>query len=99
MTIANEDLLAIYRDMVEGRMFEASIAKVKGNYHPAEGEEAVIVGTFYGLRDSDVVAPHFRGSIIISYMRGAPLRRLFAGIIGKIAQLPGWKDIYFDIAT
>lgn len=83
MAITNEDLLAFYRYMLEGRMFEAAIAKIKGNYHPAEGEEAVIVGTFYGLRDGDVVVPHFRGSIIVSYMRGAPLRRLFAGIVGK----------------
>lgn len=83
MALTNEDLLAIYRYMLEGRMFEAAIAKVKGNYHPAEGEEAVIVGTFYNLRDNDVVVPHFRGSIIVSYMRGASLRRLHAGIIAK----------------
>ncbi len=83
MALINEDLLAIYRYMLEGRMFEAAIAKFKGNYHPAEGEEAVIVGTFYNLRNEDVVVPHFRGSIIVSYMRGAPLRKLFAGIMGK----------------
>ena len=83
MALTNENLLAIYRYMLEGRMFEAAIAKFKGNYHPAEGEEAVIVGTFYNLRNEDVVVPHFRGSNIVSYMRGAPLRKLFAGIMGK----------------
>jgi TPP-dependent pyruvate/acetoin dehydrogenase alpha subunit len=83
MAYSDEDLLRIYRYMVEGRMFEAAIAKIKGNYHPAEGEEGVIVGAFYNLRDEDVAVPHFRGSIIISYMRGASLRKLFAGIPGK----------------
>ena len=83
MEITKEQLLELHRWMLEGRMFELSICKVKGNYHPAVGEEAVIIGTFYNLRDEDVAVPHFRGSIIIPYMRGAPLRRLYAGIMGK----------------
>lgn len=83
MELTNEQLLGLHRWMLEGRMFELSICKIKGNYHPAVGEEAVIVGTFYNLRNEDVAAPHFRGSIIVPYMRGAPLRRLYAGIIGK----------------
>ena len=83
MEITKEQLLELHRWMVEGRMFELSICKIKGNYHPAVGEEAVIIGTFYNLRDEDVAVPHFRGSIIIPYMRGAPLRRLYAGIMGK----------------
>ena len=83
MEVTDEQLLELHRWMLEGRMFELSICKIKGNYHPAVGEEAVIIGTFYNLRDEDVAVPHFRGSIIIPYMRGAPIRRLYAGIMGK----------------
>jgi TPP-dependent pyruvate/acetoin dehydrogenase alpha subunit len=83
MEVTDEQLLELHRWMLEGRMFELSICKIKGNYHPAVGEEAVIIGTFYNLRDEDIAVPHFRGSIIIPYMRGAPIRRLYAGIMGK----------------
>lgn len=83
MALINEDLLNIYRFMLVGRMIEQAICKILYNYHPSEGEEAVIVGTFYNLREEDVIAPHYRGSIIASYMRGASLRRLLAGVMEK----------------
>jgi len=83
VTLTNEELLSAYRYMVMGRMVEEAITKIKGNYHPAEGEEAVIVGTFYNLRKDDVIVPHYRGATIACIMRGVSLRRLFAGILGK----------------
>ena len=83
VALTNEELLSAYRYMVMGRMVEEAITKIKGNYHPAIGEEAVIVGTFYNLRQDDVVVPHYRGALIAYIMRGASLRRLFAGILGK----------------
>jgi len=83
VALTNEELLSAYRYMVMGRMVEEAITKIKGNYHPAIGEEAVIVGTFYNLRQDDVVVPHYRGALIAYMMRGASLRRLFAGILGK----------------
>jgi TPP-dependent pyruvate/acetoin dehydrogenase alpha subunit len=51
-------------------MVEQAITKMKGNYHPAEGEEAVIVGTFHNLRQDDVIVPHYRGALIAYIMRG-----------------------------
>jgi TPP-dependent pyruvate/acetoin dehydrogenase alpha subunit len=83
VALTNEELLSAYRYMVMGRMVEEAVTKIKGNYHPAEGEEAVIVGTFYNLRKDDVIVPHYRGALIAYIMRGASLRRLFAGILGK----------------
>ena len=83
VALTNEELLSAYRYMVMGRMVEEAITKIKGNYHPAIGEEAVIVGTFYNLRKDDVIVPHYRGALIAYMMRGASLRRLFAGILGK----------------
>src|SRR5205823_4638560 len=49
----------------------------------AEGEEATIVGTFVGLRPTDVVAPHYRGPFVVYLMRGAELARLAAQALGK----------------
>ena len=83
MSLTNDELLSTYQYMVKGRMVEQAITKMKGNYHPAEGEEAVIVGSFYNLRQDDVIVPHYRGALIAYIMRGASLRRLFAGILGK----------------
>ena len=90
MDLKVDDLLSLHRWMVEGRMFEAAIAKIKGNYHPAEGEEGVIVGSFYGLKDEDVVAPHFRGSIIVSYMRGGRPGKALRRNSGESHQLQPW---------
>jgi len=71
VALTNEELLSAYRYMVMGRMVEEAITKIKGNYHPAIGEEAVIVGTFYNLRKDDVIVPHYRGALIAYIMRGA----------------------------
>jgi TPP-dependent pyruvate/acetoin dehydrogenase alpha subunit len=85
MTLKNEDLLSIYRYMVLCRALEQAISKTAGNWHPAEGEEGVVIGTFYHLRPDDVVAPHYRGIPVIQYMRGAPLRRIWGGLMGKVS--------------
>ena len=83
MTWKNEDLLSMYRYMVLCRALEQGIAKTAGNWHPAEGEEGVVVGTFYNLRQEDVTSPHFRGIPIVQHMRGASLRRIWGGLMGK----------------
>ncbi len=83
MAISHKDLLNLFRYMLEGRMIEEAIVRVKGGYHSCKGEEAVIIGTFYDLREEDVIVPHYRGSILASYVRGASLRKLLAGFFGK----------------
>jgi TPP-dependent pyruvate/acetoin dehydrogenase alpha subunit len=83
MASKSEDWLAMYRLMVFTRILEREIAQKFGRWHPCEGEEAAVVGTFYNLQKDDVVAPHFRGLPTVQYMRGASLRRIWAGIMGK----------------
>lgn len=83
MELTNEDLLNIFCYMLEGRMIEQAIVKARGGFHTCLGEEAVIVGAFYKLRKDDVIAPHYRGSVIASYVRGVSLRSLLAEIMGK----------------
>ncbi|MBI2941150.1 MAG: thiamine pyrophosphate-dependent dehydrogenase E1 component subunit alpha [Chloroflexi bacterium] len=77
------DLLELYRLMALCRTLESACAELNPRWFPAEGEEATIVGSCYGLRPDDVVAPHYRGPFIIYLMRGADLARLFGQALGK----------------
>ncbi len=83
MNLSKEDLLAIYRYMVVAREMDRAICKATGKWHPTSGEEGAIVGMYYKLREGDVIAPHYRGSIIGYYMRGASMHKILAGILGK----------------
>jgi TPP-dependent pyruvate/acetoin dehydrogenase alpha subunit len=71
--------------MLRGRSMEDAIGRVSGHYHPARGEEGVIVGSFSALKDRDFGVPHYRGAIIASLTHGADMRRLLAGVLGKEA--------------
>jgi len=83
MTRGNEVLLDLYRMMSLTRTLDAVIGEYDGHWHGLEGEEAVVAGVYHGLRLADVVAPHYRGSVMAAYAKGADLRRLLAGILGK----------------
>lgn len=84
MSTSNEDRLALHRLMLATREIDRVIGSIDGHWHPALGEEAVIAGCYHGLRAGDVVAPHYRGMLAASYARGADLRRLFAGLDGRV---------------
>lgn len=76
--------LDLLRWMVAGRETERVICKADGHWHAAYGEEAVVVGSFLALRPDDVGLSHYRGALIASLVRGADLRRLLAGVLGKV---------------
>jgi TPP-dependent pyruvate/acetoin dehydrogenase alpha subunit len=80
--VSQSDLLTLYRFMLTARCVEEMLGKLPG-FHPAVGEEAVPIGSFFGLKEGDYIAPHYRGAITAAYMRGADLRTLFAGVLGK----------------
>lgn len=77
-------LRGLYELMVLSRETDKVIGKADGHWHAAEGEEAVIAACYWGLRKDDVVAPHYRGMVAASVARGADLRRLMAGLTGKV---------------
>ncbi|HLH74610.1 MAG TPA: thiamine pyrophosphate-dependent dehydrogenase E1 component subunit alpha [Chloroflexota bacterium] len=77
-------LLDMYRWMVLCRALERTCAASNPRWFPAEGEEGAIVGTFYGLRPDDVIAPHYRGPFVTYLMRGAELDRLVGQVLGKV---------------
>lgn len=81
--ISPDDLRALHRLMVVSRLVERVCGEHNPRWFPAEGEEATIVGSFYGLRPDDAVAPHYRGPFVVYYMRGARLARLIAQALGR----------------
>ncbi len=73
----------MYRWMVLCRVLERACARGNPRWFPADGEEAAIVGTFYGLRPDDIIAPHYRGPFVTYLMRGAKIDRLVGQALGK----------------
>jgi pyruvate dehydrogenase E1 component alpha subunit len=86
--LRDTDLVSMYRLMVLTREFEMKVAKIysqKGlpeNPHLCVGEEAIGVGSCYGLRKDDYVLPSLRGRSIF-LTKGISPSVLMAGIYGK----------------
>lgn len=86
--LGSSDLIGMYRLMTLTREFELRVAKIysqKGlpeNPHSCVGEEAIGVGSCYGLRRNDFVLPSLRGRSIF-LAKGVPPSILMAGVYGK----------------
>jgi TPP-dependent pyruvate/acetoin dehydrogenase alpha subunit len=78
-----ERSIELFRLMAFSRAFDEVIGSHDGHWHGLEGEEAAAVGVYASLEEGDVLAPHYRGSPLASYIRGADLTRLMAGMFGK----------------
>lgn len=81
--IGAPDRVRLFRMMALCRVLERTCCELNPRWFPAEGEEAALAGTFYGLRDGDLIAAHYRGPFIAYYMRGAELARLIGQVLGK----------------
>ena len=75
--------LAMYRWMVLGRVLDEACCQESAHWFPSQGEEAVPVGAFFGLRPDDVCAPAYRGAPIVYLMRGATVEQVWAAALGK----------------
>lgn len=84
VSATHDERLLLLRWMVAGRETDRVISQADGHWHAAYGEEGVIVGSFLALRASDVAIPHYRGAVMASMVRGSDLRRLLAGVLGKV---------------
>lgn len=73
----------LLRRMLLGRETERAIIEIESHLHPSIGEEAVIVGAFSALERDDVAVPHYRGAIVASLTRGADIRTIIAGVLGR----------------
>lgn len=88
MELSKKDLLAMYRWMVLDRVFEErtvdllKLGKLVGFHHPNIGQEAVDVGTCYGLRKDDTIMPTHRGKGKY-LMKGVDIKIMMAGMFGR----------------
>lgn len=91
-----EELLDLYRRMVEIRAFEERIQRlfaqglVRGTTHLCQGQEAVATGACSALVEGDTMTCTYRGHGAVLAM-GAPLDRAFAEILGRAGGLCGGK--------
>ncbi|WP_235734382.1 thiamine pyrophosphate-dependent dehydrogenase E1 component subunit alpha [Nocardioides alcanivorans] len=72
-----EDGIEAYRAMAVSRAIEQECVKLSGLWYPSIGEEAAIIGTFSSAAPGDVLYPHYRGSLVVQWMRGRPLEDIF----------------------
>jgi TPP-dependent pyruvate/acetoin dehydrogenase alpha subunit len=86
---------ALLRQMYELMLLSREIDRVAGaadaHWHACTGEEAVLAACYCGWRETDWVAPHYRGMVPAAVARGADLRRLFAGFTGKATSHSGGR--------
>jgi acetoin:2,6-dichlorophenolindophenol oxidoreductase subunit alpha len=88
MELSRKDLLEMYRWMVLDRVFEErtvallKLGKLVGFHHPNIGQEAVDVGTCYGLRKDDTIMPTHRGKGKY-LLKGVDMKLMMAGMFGK----------------
>ncbi len=86
--LEDSDLISIYRLMVLTREFETRVMQIYSRQgipelpHLCTGEEAVGVGSCYGLRKNDYVLPSLRGRSIF-LAKGIPPSTLMAAVYGK----------------
>jgi acetoin:2,6-dichlorophenolindophenol oxidoreductase subunit alpha len=88
--------LALYRRMVEIRLFEDEVQRlflqgvVRGTTHLCQGQEAVAVGGCSLLRHGDTVTCTYRGHGVVLAM-GVPMDRTLAEIMGRSGGLCAGK--------
>jgi len=90
MEIRVEDLVRMYRIMRLSRAFDEKVMQLfaQGETrtmtpHLGPGEEAVSVGAFYGLKEHDIISPHYRGGTAAWFVRGMPVVELMAIYLGR----------------
>jgi pyruvate dehydrogenase E1 component alpha subunit len=90
------DARELFRWMVVARMLGTTLCTLNVRWFPAEGEEAVHVGSFVDLRPDDAAAPHYRDPFVVYLMRGAELWRLVAQVLGKSAGYNKGRSVAFN---
>jgi len=82
-------LMELYRMLVRCRMCDEKArilfrqGKYKGNFYSSVGQEATEVGTAFGLRENDWIAPSHR-DWTANVIKGVPLKYCFAQLFAKV---------------
>jgi acetoin:2,6-dichlorophenolindophenol oxidoreductase subunit alpha len=98
MTVLTADEgLDLYYIMAVSRSLEEECVRLSGLWYPSIGEEASIIGTFWGADPDDVLYPHYRGSLVVQWMRGRPLDDIFRVMLHRAgAATKGRHAVPFD---
>jgi pyruvate/2-oxoglutarate/acetoin dehydrogenase E1 component/TPP-dependent pyruvate/acetoin dehydrogenase alpha subunit len=87
--LSEKDMIALYRYLLLSRRFDerinelyATTQKINELPHSHIGQEAIGVGSCYGLRRDDYILPSLRTRPAV-LTRGVPVKLLIAGIFGK----------------
>ncbi len=97
MELGPGELLDMYYLMVLSRTFEERVStlyrqgRVKAGVFSGIGQEAVCIGTCYGLEDEDFVSPSHR-DLGVFLVKGVPPRALMAQLFGRETGLSRGKD-------
>jgi len=100
--LTTEELLDMYRKLIMVRTFEEKCAEefakgvMPGFVHLSVGQEAIAVGTVYGLRRDDYISPTHRGHGCL-IVKGMPMRRMFAEMLGRKTGACGGKGCSFHM--
>lgn len=78
-----DELAGLHRAMVLSRTIELFAIELSPHWYPGVGEEAVVVGTFTALHEDDMAVPHYRGGLIVPWLRGRPLRDVLACLVQR----------------
>jgi TPP-dependent pyruvate/acetoin dehydrogenase alpha subunit len=81
--VDDAELTRLHRAMVLSRTIELFAIDLSPHWYPGVGEEAVVVGTFSGLREGDMAVPHYRGALIVPWLRGRALRDVLGCLIQR----------------
>ena len=88
MKLSEKDLRQMLYWMVLGRRFEERKmvlhrqGRIRGHLHPGQGQEAVHIGTCYGLREGDYITLSHRGKEP-ELIKGYSLKEMMAGQMCK----------------
>ena len=73
----------MYEGMLVSRMLDTKCFNDFAEWYPAFGEEAVTIGAFGSLTESDFAVPHYRGSMGVFWLRGMSLEQIIGGLLFK----------------
>jgi acetoin:2,6-dichlorophenolindophenol oxidoreductase subunit alpha len=73
----------LHEAMVMSRTIENFCMKGSPHWYAGVGEEATVVGAFSQLSPGDVAVPHYRGALVIPWLRGAPLKDVLAAVVQR----------------
>ena len=100
--LGSEQFLDMYRKLILVRTFEEKCAAefaegaMPGFLHLSVGQEAIAVGTVYGLRKDDFISPSHRGHGCL-ILKGMPIRKMFAEMLGRKTGVCGGKGCSFHM--